>query len=97
MSWQTFAIAEVFLMVVPATVFPIIYGLFWPWYRSAQGWAIFSLSTGLALLVDFSTLYQIYPDMPGRTVVASFVYGLILFALFTLNASLLLSWRDRGK
>ena len=95
MTWQQFAIAEVFLMVLPATTFPIFYGAFWPWWKSSEGRAIFTLGTGLALLVDFATLYQLKPDMPGRTIVASVVYGVILFALISLNASLIAGWRER--
>ena len=97
MTWQTFAIAEVFLMLLPANAFPIMYGAFWPWHKHPQGRAIFTLSAGLALLVDFAVLYQLFPDAPARPIVASFVYGVILFGLVSLNVSLIQSWRDRSQ
>lgn len=49
----------ILLATAPAiTLFSIIYGLTSPWYRTLIGRALFVSSSGLAMLVDISLVYQ---------------------------------------
>lgn len=97
MTWENVATAEVVLMVPFTTTFAVLYGVFWPWYRSAQGRAIFAKAVGMALLIDFAVLYMVLPDhvLPPKEYVAPFVYAVILASQIGLVASLLLSWHTR--
>ena len=98
MSWQAAAITIVFLMVPFANTFPIVYGVVYPWHRTAEGRAIFTFSASFALLVDFATLYQLFPNAPLRPVVATGVYACLLCALVAMNTSLALGlWRRYRK
>lgn len=60
--------AEVAALVIvaaiapPATLFAIIYGLTVPWWATTIGRAMLISSTGLALLVDISLLYQVFGE-----------------------------------
>ena len=89
MSNDTIAYGLIWLAVLPATLFPIIY-FFRPWWRSLAGRALMTSSLGLALLIDISLAYKVFGnDYPGRDAVRLTVYALIvagswmiLFALF---------------
>jgi hypothetical protein len=43
----------------PASLFPIVYGLFHPWYRSLLGWALFTSSVSLGALIDINLIYRL--------------------------------------
>src|SRR4051794_11164879 len=51
------AIKEVYAMAVPATLMPICYTLFFPWWRAPLGRALFIKAFGLFLLIDFNVLF----------------------------------------
>lgn len=77
------AIGLVFGMVIPATAYPILYGLRTQWYKSAVGRALFIQSVGFMLLIDISSLYQIFGDnYPGRDQVKLLVFLIILGGLW---------------
>lgn len=44
----------------PATAFVLTYGLLLPWFRSWTGWALFTSSTGLALLLNANLWFRLY-------------------------------------
>ena len=83
------AVILVALAAFPATLFPILYA-FRPWYTSLVGWMLMTLSTGLALLVDLSLVYQMFgDDYPGRDIVRLTVYALIVAGLWGMLVALL--------
>lgn len=57
---QIASVVEVFLMVLPATLFPILYSVFFHWWENALGRALWTKAIGLALLIDVSVLYQLF-------------------------------------
>lgn len=70
------AVGIVFAGVIPATLFPILYGRS-PWRRSKVGRALMTKAVGIALLIDFSVLYVLLGrDAPGWLRVV--VYGLVI-------------------
>ena len=79
MSADAMAVTLVALMAFPATMFPIIFGLTGPWWRTLVGRALMTKSVGLALLIDISLLYTIFgDDYAARDAVRLGVYGFIL-------------------
>ena len=52
----------VFLAVPPATLFPIFYARWFPWWASTLGRALFTKAVGMCLLIDISVLYFIFGD-----------------------------------
>lgn len=50
---------EIYLMAVPATLMPIAYTYFFPWWKAPLGRALFINKVGLLLLVDLTVLYLI--------------------------------------
>lgn len=59
---DTAAVVIVAAIAPPATLFAIIYGFTVPWWETMIGRAMLISSTGLALLVDISLLYQVFGD-----------------------------------
>lgn len=77
------SVLEVFLMIIPATAFPILYACFFPWYRTGLGQALMTKAVGLALLIDVSVVYLIFgDDYFLREHVRFCVYTLILIGLW---------------
>lgn len=78
MTADTAAVLIILTAAPAATAFPLMYGLTRPWWRSLIGWWIITATTGLALLVDISLIYQWLGDAYAlRDVVRLSVYGLI--------------------
>ena len=70
--------------IAPAiTLFALGYTFFSPWWRSLPGWALWWSSTGLALLVDISLVYQwLGDDYYLRDVVRLSVYSWIALGAY---------------
>ena len=69
----------VFIAVPSATLFPILYGLTAPFYRSMTGWAIVTAKVGLAMLVDASAAFRLFgPYYPYRAQVLLVAFGVIV-------------------
>lgn len=82
MSVDTLATVLIASMVVPATLFPVVYATR-PWYRTMIGRALMTMSVGMALLVDISLLYRFFgDDYPGRDAVRLIVFGIIAAGLW---------------
>jgi hypothetical protein len=97
MTWDHLAEWTVYAMVPGVTLFAILYGFFRPWYRTLPGAAVFISSTGLALLVDITVIYEIFgDDYPGRNFVRQFVFTWIMLGAYTKLGGLIYIWhRDR--
>lgn len=50
---------EVYAMAVPATLLPIAYTVFFPWWKAPLGRALFINKFGLLMLVDLTVLFLI--------------------------------------
>jgi hypothetical protein len=75
---DTASIILVLLVAPPATLFAIIYGFTVPWWQTVIGRAMLVSSTGLALLVDISLLYNwLGDDYAARDVVRLSVFTII--------------------
>lgn len=48
--------------ILPATLFPILYARWFPFWKSTLGRALMTKAVGMALLVDISVLYLIFGD-----------------------------------
>lgn len=92
---EAVALLLVIAMVVPATMFPILYHRRQPWWRTLQGRAIMTLSTGFALLVDAAVLYELVPAFPGKDIARLVIYTVILAGFCWLNVALLRTPRGR--
>ena len=82
----TAALVLIWAASVPATLGTLVYGTAAQWYRSLFGWALFTSSTALALLLDLSLLFHYW-----RTVeldVAERI-ALVVYALVCLGAWLM--------
>jgi hypothetical protein len=62
MSADTIAVLLIIGMAPPATLFPIIYGLTAPWWKTLLGRALMTKATGMALLIDISLIYNFLGD-----------------------------------
>ena len=90
MSADLVAVLLVLCMAPAATLFPILYGFTTPWWTSLVGRALMFTSTGLALLVDISLVYQwLGDDYFLRDVVRLTVYSVILTGVWMQLAALL--------
>lgn len=90
------AVALVFLLAIPATLIPVLYGLRSPWWRHLVGRALFAQSVGMALLVDISCLYALFGDnYPGRDWVRVIVFGLVTAGTFGILVALIQEQRRR--
>lgn len=77
------ASALVFGMVIPATLFPLLYWKWFPWWKQPLGRALMAKATGLMLLVNVSVAYSIFgDDYPGRELVKFGVFALVLTGLW---------------
>lgn len=96
MSADDWAFALILAMVIPATLGPVLYALFVPWYREHVGRALLVSWTGLGLLVDVSVIYEIFGDnYPGRDIVRFAVFSVILCGLW--YKFLVLIWLARSQ
>lgn len=74
---------ELFIAIVPATLFPILYMSFFTWYRNPLGRALMTKATGLALLIDISCIYALFGDnYPFREHVRFIVFTLVVSGLW---------------
>jgi len=76
-----FTVAQiiVFVLVVPATAFPIVYALFFHWRKYDAGRTVMVATTALALLVDMSVVMELVPPPPLiRAAITVFVLLAIL-------------------
>ncbi|WP_067428394.1 putative phage holin [Nocardioides jensenii] len=79
MSADMLALLLIVAAAPPATVFPLLYGLSAPWWRSLVGRALMTSSLGLAFLIDISLAYKAFGDNYAlRDVVRLSVYALIV-------------------
>lgn len=79
MTADTAAVLLVLLAAPPATAFPIAYGFTAKWWKSSVGWGLLMSSSGLALLIDISLLYNwLGDDYYLRDVVRLSVYSAIV-------------------
>jgi hypothetical protein len=85
-------------MAPAATLFPLLYGLTTPWWRSLIGRALMTKAVGLALLIDISLLYTwLGDDYFLRDAVRLTVYGLIFVGVWLqLTALFVEKYRARG-
>lgn len=89
MTADTIALMLVIGTAPPATLFALVYGFTTPWWRTMIGRALLISSTGLALLVDISLLYQWLGDQYAlRDVVRLMVYAFIFLGAWLKLASL---------
>lgn len=83
MSADTIAFVLVLLAAIPATGFPLVYGVTSPWHRSRVGRALMTKACGLMLLIDISLVYMIFgDDYPWRDVVRLTVYVFVTVGLW---------------
>lgn len=76
------SVVELFLMLAPANLFPILYTAFFPWWQSPLGRALFTKALGLMLLIDISVLYQLFGDNYDlREQVRFIVFTLVLLGM----------------
>lgn len=68
-----------FAALVPATLFPILYAKWFPFYKSTLGRALFTKAFGLMLLVDTSVIFFLWPDIdPGVKHVVGLITGVVI-------------------
>lgn len=88
----------VYLAAVPANLFVLVYFLRRQWFRSPFGWALMSQALGIAILLDFSALYQAFgPDYFGRDAVRIGGMIYVLGGELGVFAVLLKSRRDTAR
>ena len=91
MSADTAAILLVLAAAPAQTLFPIIYGVSSPWYRSLLGRALMTKAVALALLIDISLVYNwLGDDYAARDVVRLTVFALIAAGAWMQLAALIL-------
>lgn len=91
----------ILVAVLPAVLFPVVYGLFMPWYTSVTGRALMTLSTGLAVMVARALLRSLFgADYPGDVFLLVLVYVFVIGGLWlqfgVLMRHLLRRDRDRS-
>ena len=99
MSHDTLAAWLIILAAPAATCFPFLYA--WVgrgvWWRSPAGRALMVSSSGLALLIDVSLIYQAFgDDYPGRNAVRLIVFAFIAAGAWLKLGALVYEWR-RGR
>lgn len=89
----------------PATLlYPVIYGLTAPWWKTWIGRALMVEAIGVFVLISFSALYQFFgPDYWGRDVVrivgmtfSGVGFWMVLFALLKVKRDARLNIEDHG-
>lgn len=95
MTADAAAVTLVLIAAPAATAVPLLYG--WVarrrWFRTVLGWALMTSSTGLALLVDISLLYNwLGDDYAARDVVRLSVYALIATGAWLTLAAMTYEW-----
>jgi len=92
MTSDTLAVALVVGMVLPATLFPLLYATR-PWYRSLLGRALMTKAIGLALLVDLSVAHY-FGLLGNNGITRLVVYALVFLGLWQQFLALcLIIWR----
>lgn len=87
---DAYASVLVFLAVIPATAFPILYGFRSAWWIHPIGRALMTKAIGMALLIDITVIYALFGDeYPGRHLVRAIVYTLIVAGLYYQTAVLI--------
>jgi hypothetical protein len=82
-TWYAVSVVFMYLIAIPANGFPIIYGTFFPWFKSWLGRALFTKAIGIALLVDTAVLYQLLgDDYPGRGLIRFIAFGTVLIGIY---------------
>ncbi|MDF1603409.1 hypothetical protein [Nocardioides sp. YIM 152315] len=61
MSANAWAVLLVTIAAIPATLFPICYGITAQWWRSFVGWGLMVSSVALAALLDLSLMGYRWP------------------------------------
>lgn len=57
----------VYMALPPTLLYPLIYGLTSPWWKSWIGRALFIKAIGVGMLISFSALFHLFgPDYFGR-------------------------------
>lgn len=79
----------------PALLFPLIYGLWFPWWRNPVGWSVMNLSVVIALSLSLSG-WRVFVG-PTPVAFRLVVFGWIVVALWGQLLVLLLSkrWNER--
>jgi hypothetical protein len=99
-SADTWAVVLVIIAAPPATLFPFCFAYISRgiWWRNPTGRALMTSSTGLALLIDISLLYNwLGDDYALRDAVRLTVFAVIAAgAWLKLGALLHTAWRARG-
>ncbi|HJR90230.1 MAG TPA: hypothetical protein VJ782_08765 [Aeromicrobium sp.] len=74
----------------PVNLFPILYGVGAPWWRSIEGQAIMIATTGLALLIDLALMARVADlSEPTMNVLRVAVFGVIILGAYWKLAALL--------
>lgn len=81
----------VLLAFIPAVLFPLIYGLAYPWYRNIVGWSVLNLSTVIPVALSLS-MWRVFVGVPAYGFRVA-VYGWIVVALWGQLGVLLLAPR----
>lgn len=97
-SADNWAYALVLLAVVPANLFPLLYGTSVTWWRSFTGRALMTSAIGMALLIDISVLYRFLgEDYPFRDTIRLTVYALVVAGSWMKLGAFLVQRRDGNR
>lgn len=67
----------------PVNLFPLLYGVGAPWWRSIEGQAVMLATTGLALLIDLSLMARVFQlSEPTLDVLRVTVFGVIILGAY---------------
>lgn len=78
-----FAPWQVYAMVIPATLFPILYLTFYRWYLNPLGRALMTLAVGMLLLIDMSAYFNITKGEYGWALeVQAIIFTVVLVGLW---------------
>ena len=87
----------VFLMVVPAVLYPILLGFFSRWWQTHVSRALLIHTIGFALLVAATTLTKLFgPNYPGRHAVLLTILTLLLVGIWYQFIALVVLMRRGG-
>lgn len=94
-NWAYFL---VLLAVLPANLFPLLYGTSVTWWRSFTGRALMTSAVGMALLINITALYRVLgEDYVGRDVVRLTVYALVVAGTWMKLGAFLMQRRDGNR
>ena len=80
----------VFALALPATAFPIVYALFFRWWKYDAGRTVMAATTALALLVDLSIVMRLVRPIPIVEAAVSVFVLLAVLAASSYKLSVLL-------